>query len=94
VVPRIFFNNAGDRLKLLEIKKLGYQWFGVATNSAFWGCHNMILTAKDIGNFGNVTNLQVLENCSSLTSFPLIDTSSATSWSDFNCRHFGMSVQF
>jgi trimeric autotransporter adhesin len=58
VFPRILFNNAGDRLKIREIKNLGIYGLG-STNQqgAFWGCSNMIITAKDIGNFGLINFL-------------------------------------
>jgi len=76
--PYIYFNNAGDKLKLLEIKNFGiYALDSTSQLSAFWGCSNLIISATDIGHFENVTDFQSAWNrCSSLTSFPLIDTSS------------------
>ena len=64
--PRIFFNNAGDRQKLLNIS----QWGGIAwtsTNSAFFGCSNLNITATDVPNMGGVTNMaQMFRACVSL----------------------------
>ena len=81
--PYMFFNNGGDRLKMLDISNFGIYALGATSQSgAFRGCNNMTITATDSGNFGSVTNfLFAWQNCSSLTSFPLIDTSSGT---DFN----------
>jgi surface protein len=54
--PRIFFNNDGDRLKLLEVQNWGIiNW--TSFNAAFWGCSNLILTALDLPNLSNVTNI-------------------------------------
>jgi hypothetical protein len=88
VFPRIFFNNAGDRLKIIEIKNLGvYAGGSVSQLTAFFGCTNLIIDSPTLGFFGNVTNFQQSWNlCSSLTSFPLLDTSSGTNffraWND------------
>jgi len=81
--PYMFFNNGGDKLKLLDIKNFGIYALGSTSQSGtFYGCSNMIITATDSGIFGSVTNfIGTWRECSSLTSFPLIDTSSATSFS-------------
>jgi hypothetical protein len=82
VFPRIFFNNAGDRLKIIEIKNLGvYAGSSTLQTSAFFGCNNLIIDSPTLGFFGNVTNFQNAWNsCSSLTSFPLLNTSSGTNF--------------
>jgi len=81
--PRCYFNNVGDKLKLLDIKNFGIYALGSTSQEyAFLGCSNMIITATDIGHFENVTSFfQAWRDCSSLTSFPLIDTSSGTNFS-------------
>jgi len=81
--PQFSFNNGVDRLKLLDIKNFGIYALGSTNQSnAFFGCSNMIITATDIGHFENVNSfLYTWANCSSLTSFPLIDTSSGTNFS-------------
>jgi hypothetical protein len=53
--PRIFFNNSGDRLKLLEIQQWGEIVWGSFGN-AFWGCSNMDITATDVPILTNVNN--------------------------------------
>jgi surface protein len=63
-LTRIFFNNGGDRLKLLEIQNWGDIVWGVNQTGAFWGCANMQLTATDVPNLSGVTNLSnYFRNC-------------------------------
>ena len=78
--PQCYFNNVGDRLKLLDIKNFGIYALGsTSQENAFWGCLNMIISATDIGHFENVTNfIRAWRDCSSLTSFPPINTSNGT----------------
>ena len=80
--PQFYFNNTGDSLKLLDLKNFGIYALGSTDqNAAFFGCSNMVISATDIGHFGNVTNFSsAWRSCSSLTSFPLIDTSSGTNF--------------
>lgn len=54
--PRIYFNNTGDRQKLLNIS----QWGDIAwttMNSAFYGCSNLNITATDLPNLNGVTDM-------------------------------------
>jgi trimeric autotransporter adhesin len=61
VFPRIFFNNAGDRRKIIEIKNLGvYAGGSIYQTSAFLGCRNLIINSATLGFFGNVTIFSVL----------------------------------
>lgn len=64
--PRIYFNNTGDRQKLLNIS----QWGDIAwttMNSAFYGCSNLNITATDLPNLNGVTDmLQMFRGCSVL----------------------------
>lgn len=79
--PYIYFNNGGDKLKLLEIQNFGFYTVGTGQRRAFYGCSNLDITATDTGDFSNVTTFRELfRSCSSLTSFPLIDTSSSISF--------------
>jgi len=81
--PRCYFNDTGDKDKLVDIKNFGIYALGSTSQSgAFFGCSNMVISATDIGHFENVTIFNAAwVNCSSLTSFPLINTSSGTSFS-------------
>ena len=75
VFPRIYFNNTGDKLKLLEIN----QWGNIAWESmedAFYGCSNLQITASDIPDLANVQNMSYMfANASSLTG-----TESMNNW--------------
>jgi hypothetical protein len=76
--PQFRFSNGGDRLKLLDLKNFGIYALGsTSQQNAFYGCSNLVISATDMGNFENVTNFSYAWfGCLSLTSFPLIDTSS------------------
>ena len=80
--PYMFFNSGGDKAKLLDIKNFGIYALGsTSQDNAFKGCNNMVISAADSGNFGNVTSFSsTWYLCSSLTSFPLLDTSSVTNF--------------
>tara|TARA_R110001632_G_C11313108_1_gene414882 strand:+ start:473 stop:1513 length:1041 start_codon:yes stop_codon:yes gene_type:complete len=80
--PRCLFNNGGDKDKLLDIKNFGIYALGsISQDGAFQGCSNLVISATDIGNFGSVTSFfRAWASCSSLTSFPLLDTSSGISF--------------
>jgi hypothetical protein len=80
--PQFYFNNGGDKLKLIELKNFGTYAQGSTSQSfAFWGCSNLLISATDTGYFGNVTSFVfAFRGCTSLTSFPLIDTSNGTSF--------------
>ena len=51
--PRIYFNNGGDRLKLLEIQNWGTIAWGPDVRFSFYGCSNMVLTATDSPNISS-----------------------------------------
>lgn len=80
--PAIYFNNSGDRQKVLELANWGSGNWSSFKN-AFWGCQNMDITAADevSANTGSVTDFSnAFYGCSSIIEFPLIDTSSATTF--------------
>jgi surface protein len=57
--PRIYFNNTGDRLKILSID----QWGDISWTSmerAFWGCTNLTYNATDNPDLSNVANLALM----------------------------------
>jgi len=63
---RINFNNGGDRLKLLEIKKWGNVNWTSFTN-AFRGCNNLDVTATDVPILTLCTSLTgTFDECTSL----------------------------
>jgi hypothetical protein len=79
VFPRIFFNNAGDRRKIIEIKNLGvYAGGSTLQIDSFAGCNNLIINSPTLGFFGNVTDFsRTWRFCSSITTFPLLDVSNS-----------------
>jgi surface protein len=64
--PRIFFNNTGDRLKILKVKQWGsILW--TSMQSAFSNCSNLDVTATDVPNLSSTTSLSsVFQGCQSL----------------------------
>ena len=82
--PYMYFSNGGDKLKLLDIKNFGIYALGSTSQFiAFYGCSNLVINANDIGHFENVTNFQsAWYNCSSLTSFPSLDTSNGANFTN------------
>ena len=55
--PRIYFNNGGDRLKLLEIQNWGNIVWGGDVRDSFEGCANMQLTANDVPNLSGTSQM-------------------------------------
>jgi surface protein len=56
---RIAFDDGGDKDKIIDIK----QWGDVVWSSfqrTFWGCENMLVTATDIPNLSNVTDMSFM----------------------------------
>jgi len=57
--PRIYFNNGGDKSKILSIEQWGTNaWTSMAF--AFKGTNNLIINAADIPNLSNVTDMQAM----------------------------------
>ena len=54
--PRIYFNNRGDRTKILEVKQWGSQAW-TSMEKAFYGCSKLNITATDVPDLSNVTSL-------------------------------------
>jgi len=61
--PRIYFNNGGDKSKLLSIDQWGTNpW--TSMESSFFGCNNMVLNATDSPDLSGVTSTgQMFYNC-------------------------------
>lgn len=57
--PRIYFNNTGDREKLLEVRQWGdIEWSSMA--SAFYGASNLRVAATDAPDLGAVTDMSYM----------------------------------
>ncbi|GAB5472410.1 MAG: hypothetical protein Mars2KO_05090 [Maribacter sp.] len=79
--PRIYFNNAGDAKKLLNLVQWGnINW--TSMERAFYGCSNFNVTASDTPNLSQVTSMRrMFQDCSSLSagaSFNRWDVSNVT----------------
>lgn len=71
VFPRIFFNNGGDRLKLLEVLNWGSVGFSNTQAGAFFGCANLSSLAAGATWSETVTVANnMFRNCTSLTQLP------------------------
>lgn len=56
IFPKIFFNNAGDRSKILAVE----QWGNIIWEDmrySFWGCNNISINATDAPDLSQVTDL-------------------------------------
>jgi surface protein len=55
--PRIYFNNGGDRNKILSVDQWGnIEWTNM--QAAFYGCENMQILASDAPDLSKVTTIQ------------------------------------
>ena len=79
--PKFYFNNGGDRLKILDISNFGIYGYGSTSQLfAFRGCSLLTVSATDIGHFENVTNFRFMFENTSVSTLPLIDTSAVTTF--------------
>jgi hypothetical protein len=90
--PRIFFNNGGDRLKLLEIQQWGdIVWFNFA--DSFNGCENLNITATDLPNSTNVSSwLRAFTNCSSLVWSAIVNNINMTNNNNYSGMFNGATL--
>jgi len=90
------FNNGGDRRKITDISNWGN--LTITTNSAFYGCQNMDVSATDSPTISSTTLQYCFRNCQSITSMDLsgCDVSGVTNMTSMfnNCQaatSFGIS---
>ncbi|WP_299246482.1 BspA family leucine-rich repeat surface protein [uncultured Aquimarina sp.] len=57
--PRVYFNNTGDKDKILSIEQWGSQQW-TSMQSAFYGCSSLVHNAQDIPNLSMATTLQFM----------------------------------
>jgi surface protein len=98
--PRIFFNNGGDRLKLLEVKQWGtITW--TSFSAAFSGCSNVIFSnIQDVPRLSPGVSARfgfAFRFCSSLTTIGRLNEwdMSKTNTIDYmfqNCPNFNQNV--
>jgi len=95
--PRIYFNNAGDKDKILTVAQWGdIAWADMAR--AFFGCSNLDVVAQDVPDLANVTSFEFLfARCTSLVGtadFNNWNTSSVTNMSRVfeGCSQFNQPI--
>lgn len=84
---RIYFNNGGDKLKLIEILNFGdVGWISLAV--AFAGCTNNVINVNCSGNFDGVISAQQAFQNNAFTFFPAIDMPNVTNFDNTfrNCN--------
>ena len=96
IFPAIYFNNTGDKLKLIDVVQWGDIEFN-AFDSAFYGCSNCEFTATDTINTQNVVNMShSFEGCLLLNSPSIntMDTSNVTNMTSMfaDCSKFNQSI--
>ena len=55
--PRIYFNNSGDKDKIIKVKQWGNIAWGLNQDRAFYGVSNCDWSATDYPNWSNVTRM-------------------------------------
>jgi predicted secreted protein len=78
--PNIYFNNAGDKLKVTSVENLGVMGW-LALNGSFFGCLNMTSFVAGKTDTSGVTNMTwMLRTCPDLITadFTNVDTSNVT----------------
>ena len=94
----IYFNNTGDKSKILNISNWGPDFRLGNTGGYFYGCNNLIVTATDQLNMTGTTTLQnAFRGCSVFTGWSQIgslDVSAVTSMNStfFSCSAFNADI--
>ncbi|WP_161436375.1 BspA family leucine-rich repeat surface protein [Poritiphilus flavus] len=85
----IYFNNTGDKQKILSVDQWGSDIAWSSMTAAFQGCSNLDVKAIDIPDLGNVTTMdRMFNNCISLQG-----NSSFSNWNTANVTNMsGMFV--
>lgn len=75
-----YFDNNGDRLKVISV----LQWGNAVTSQLrFYGCANLVSVSGSATDYPRVTNFgTTFRGCTSLTTFPPMNTSNVTSFSN------------
>ena len=87
------FNNAGDRLKMLDIKQYGV--LDLSTSAAFYGCTNLDASATDAPTVSTTSFDSMFRNCTNFNgAIGNWDISSVVSLqlTFFNCSSFNKSL--
>jgi surface protein len=57
--PQIYFNNAGDKSKILSVEQWGTNGW-TSMNRSFYGANNLVINAADTPNLTSVTDMQLM----------------------------------
>lgn len=96
----IQFNNGGDKLKLLNISQWGTGFTLGNTDSYFFGCANLTITATDVLSMVGTTTLnKVFSGCAAITTIPSLnswDFTAITTMASMlqNCPLFNQAINF
>ncbi|MEQ1747189.1 MAG: BspA family leucine-rich repeat surface protein, partial [Saprospiraceae bacterium] len=90
--PRIYFNNGGDRRKLLDISQWGtIVW--TSMGAAFYGCSNLNISATDVPNLSGVTDMSTMfRGCTILNGPANIGTWNTAAVTTMNSMFYGASA--
>ncbi len=76
-----YFNNGGDKLKILDVTQWGTDPVYTAYDAAWYGCTNVVFSAADVPITSLITNFSsAWQTCTGLTSFPVLDMSAGTNF--------------
>jgi len=89
--PTIYFNNGGDKEKLIRTVDFNDVGWAILENS-FYGCSNNVIEATATADFNSVVNADFAWYGNNLTSFPALDLPNATTlnntWRDNSLTSF------
>ena len=93
--PRIYFNDTGDKTKILEVKQWGSQAW-TSMEGAFYGCNSLNITANDVPDLTTVSSMQSMFNDTNLSIANNIndwDVSNVTNMTSmFSSSSFGQAI--
>ena len=94
--PSIYFNDTGDKDKIIDIKKWGNNIWS-SFNSSFYGCSNLTGSYTDVANTVNITDMsRMFQGASSFNSALSFDTSNVTNISNmfYGASSFNSTLTF
>lgn len=87
---RINFNNEGDKDKLIKIEQWGdVEWSSFKT--AFFGCENLAITATDIPDLSNVSDMSSAFRGATISNIPNINSWDMSNVTDMDWLFFGVT---
>jgi surface protein len=91
--PAIYFNNSGDRLKLLTITQWGSTMAWQSFSNSFYGCTNLNVTATDTPLLAAVPYMgSMFENCTSLAGNKAFNNWHTNAVTDMSSMFYGATA--